>query len=1107
MRTNYSHYTLVQASAGSGKTFRITEDLAAVIGGGKDPARIIATTFTKDAAAELAERISVKLVEKGKIVEAQEIDSALVGTVNSITDAIVRRFALQSGISPELSVLSENAEKLVFGDACDGVIASYENKYRELIESMGYDGYRNSFGIISGGQGSWKDSVQTLTTALRANAVDLEDPDNLESFIKKSQASLFGQLDLGKGEPETLADFVTKIAGAITKLHDELDLAIKIKEAKANKEKLEKDIKSIVGGRSTASLMKSREARENTVQALVSGELSLGWADALKAVEGELPNCAGPTKPVTQIFEEVFPDGPLEVARTQGFRDATEKFIRITFEAARDCVKAYTEAKREAGLIDFTDQEARALKLLKDPEGEASQWVRESFDVLVVDEFQDTSPLQLAIFLRIGELVSEVRWVGDPKQSIYGFRGADPVLMETAAAAIHAGGGTHDSLDKSWRSSGMPLMLSNEYFSRAFADQENVRLSIDDARRVDRPDIDTEGRLSVWTWGGGNTSVDTQLVTPIVEGIRELKAENPEQEIAVLVRTNTDAQKVLAGLRRADIPATGKGVSADEEVEAMLLVAALRYCADVTDESSLFELITLLPEHPAHATWFNQLASAPDKTARRALKKEWKKDPILAAVADVAQHSGQLSPSRAITELIDALDLRGRIASAPSPSGRYGTLLGFLEQAKTYEDDHEGVGSAATLAGFLREFDAEQKSPTGLGVVARASLDEGNVFVTTMHGSKGLGWNTVVLGLKTPPKGFKLDDAWTEPAPANDFTLEEPLAGRTLMFWPYTLRAAKGTKKIFESLPLIKARQRRLEEENVRLAYVAMTRSKEHTVLAVTEHDLGSHAPFASADVNFDYDEEKEALVISSTGTELVSVDADFHAYSDDVVAEPTAFEGTQRMLPAWRGESTRTAERKAARFAASLVTSEGWKDRADTAVVATLGARLVEHGEMDWNKVGDAIHTYLGTSYTTLDEAAQLAHAEAILGRWGVSAIEAKDLVEAGRRWDAWLTENYPDAPRLTEVPMRYLADGQVAEGWIDMLLDTGDDTVVLIDHKSNPGNEDPAEFVKQHYLGQMATYRAALEAAGKCCDRILIHLPLAGVIMEVTFRDEPSA
>src|SRR5690625_2512405 len=95
--------------------------------------------------------------------------------------------------------------------------------------------------------------------------------------------------------------------------------------------------------------------------------------------------------------------------------------------------------------------------------------IAERYRVLAVDEFQDTSPLQLALFTELGALVDEVIWVGDPKQSIYRFRGADPDLMQAAIAAIEAGGGTTDTLNVSWRTHEVPLDVNNRIFSHLFA--------------------------------------------------------------------------------------------------------------------------------------------------------------------------------------------------------------------------------------------------------------------------------------------------------------------------------------------------------------------------------------------------------------------------------------------------------------------------------------------------------------------------------------------------------------------------------------------------------------------------------------------------------------
>src|SRR5699024_1716675 len=101
------------------------------------------------------------------------------------------------------------------------------------------------------------------------------------------------------------------------------------------------------------------------------------------------------------------------------------------------------------------------------------------------------------------------------------------------------------------------------------------------------------------------------------------------------------------------------------------------------------------------------------------------------------------------------------------------------------------------------------------------------------------------------------------------------------------------------------------------------------------------------------------------------------------------------------------------------------------------------------------------------------------------------------------FLTAEFPGAEQLTEQPITWWNEqDQVMEGWIDTLLRLPDGQIVLVDHKTYPG-EDPVEHVREHYLGQMSTYSQALAAAGARPSRILLHLPLRGEVLEVRLHE----
>lgn len=117
---------LISASAGSGKTHRLVDELEGAITRERDPVRpeaIVATTFTVKAAAELRERVRSRLLEKGQVEKAQRLGAARIGTVNSICGQLVTDFAFDLGISPESRVLDEAAAAEAFAHALSGLVS------------------------------------------------------------------------------------------------------------------------------------------------------------------------------------------------------------------------------------------------------------------------------------------------------------------------------------------------------------------------------------------------------------------------------------------------------------------------------------------------------------------------------------------------------------------------------------------------------------------------------------------------------------------------------------------------------------------------------------------------------------------------------------------------------------------------------------------------------------------------------------------------------------------------------------------------------------------------------------------------------------------------
>jgi len=140
---------------------------------------------------------------------------------------------------------------------------------------------------------------------------------------------------------------------------------------------------------------------------------------------------------------------------------SSKKALQLLFDFAARALQRYQERKEERGLLDFVDLERRTLALLE--QLEVTNVIREEFDLLVVDEFQDTNPIQLALFIRLAEVVKlGAVWVGDVKQAIYGFRGGDPALMEAVIRSVRAQG--EQSLNTTYRARPELVQLFNDLF-------------------------------------------------------------------------------------------------------------------------------------------------------------------------------------------------------------------------------------------------------------------------------------------------------------------------------------------------------------------------------------------------------------------------------------------------------------------------------------------------------------------------------------------------------------------------------------------------------------------------------------------------------------------
>jgi ATP-dependent exoDNAse (exonuclease V) beta subunit len=1059
--------TMVSASAGTGKTYTLTAKIVEQIESGVPAGAIMATTFTKKAAGELRERIAAKLLNRASEADpvgngattavhlaAQELGASLIGTVNSVCGQLLQEYAIDAGLSPALEVIGEDQLASIFRLATDEVVASHAQQILPIAKRIGTD----ADGAKEFRVATWDETVHWIVTLARTNLLTARD---LPACADRSWAGLRELLD--DPAADNRSDWLKQLRAAEAELEQVMACGRTANGKAANLTSagfLEQHPKLL---RKLASMREVDDVRwEN-------------WRGFCGS------NPAGPLKP---IFLPIRQGIRSELLSNPALHADLEAYIRMVFACAAECLEAYDEFKKVHGLMDFVDQEVQVLELAR-----SNDAFRRAFSgrvqYLVVDEFQDTSPLQLALFLELSSLVEQAVWVGDPKQAIYEFRGTDPELMEAVVKQVPR----REQLSYSWRSQQQVIDLSNAVFERVFEQHrmpsQSVHLELPRERSGE-----AKGRLEAWTRTQSN---DGERLRATAAGVASLLARNSDLgpcDVAVLSRSNADVMALSAALDELGIRASRNPRTLASTREIQLVRAAMAYVADGFDTVALTELVALHPAHPSYENWQQNLLET-DKPAE--VLETWDQAPLLRALDTLRKAAASATPVEVFEAVVGSLGLPQLIAGWSSPETRLRNLDAFRGVIDQYYERCLALRSPATLRGFLDFFGSDEQLSA-----ENSGLDVVNVL--TYHKAKGLEWPAVVLESLDKDLRFGAFGAAVEQDGALD--LNDPLAHRWVRLWPspFPYGGSPLDDRAKTSEVALRAEER--ERRNMsRLMYVGMTRSKATTVLTgkngspglLNNLGIDGLVKWGAA-----YANPSEGSSDQATGVLVVGGEQELPAHLEILEPAnsiPLSSEWIPRYVDAFTSEPT--PARTTARITASSIASTGIE--AGVRAIAELGPRLADHGSDDWGAVGSAVHAYLGTEFSSLDEAGRRGLAKRLIHRWKVGQTVDPDLLlTAGKRFEAYLDAEFRGWKRHREAAIGWRPEGQTMEGWIDLLLE-GPDGFVIVDHKTYPGN-DPVGHIRTKYLGQMHAYKQSVQAAtGKLVDHVLIHLPALGQVFEV--------
>jgi ATP-dependent helicase/nuclease subunit A len=1082
----------VGASAGSGKTKLLTDRALRLMLSGAPLERIQCLTFTKAAANEMAVRLQNILgrwvslddtalehellaldVEPSELVlaEARALFARVldlpggmrIGTIHAFCQSLLRRFPLEAAVSPHFRVVDEL-------DATDALTEAREDMLSSAHTPDLREALRTLAGLSSAAQfgrhvASLQCDLPLLNEALRLG-------ESLEQAQLRALGAAIAQ------EQDIIARAV------IWPVEQALRDAARLVQQSGTQKCAERAAR-VLGWLELDAAGRS-ERWERWCQAFLTkkGKPRAESNFVSKAVLARHPDLG-----------RHFLD---ECERIIAIRDTcltlrVAKISAALVRLAAPVLDAYARRKERLGLLDYDDLIARTSRLLVDP---GAAWVLYKLDGgldhLLLDEVQDTAPQQWAIAhalteeffagLSAREAYRTVFAVGDRKQSIYSFQGADVDAFDRSHRRLRervmtAGKRWQDSaLDVSFRSTRPVLELVDAVFANPLAAAGVVEPGQELVHYADR--ADQAGAVELWPltplpdtvepqpWvvpeqNRGLTSAPQQLADTLAQwiaretsgGVRLESRGRPlaPGDVMVLVRRRNDFGRALVrALKAQGVPVAGLDRLILTEQPAVQDLMALADALLLPQDDLAFACLLTSPLGGLSDDSLMELAIGRGGPLWEALRARAEERPDWRAAwgffSTLLARVDYVSPYALFVEALGPLGGRARLYARLGPEAAE-PVDELLHATLAY-----GRAHPPSLQGFLhwlRRSGAEVKREAeGAGSLVR---------VMTVHGAKGLQAPLVILP----------DTTALPPEEAAILWATDPQTRRQVPIWsPRKALRCVSVQRLRDE-----AARRRMEEHN-RLLYVALTRAEDRLVACgwQTRRGLDDASWYRLVERGFD--------------TLLAERDGEARRYASPQRAAPEAMPepATPRQdagLPSWVGAAPDwQASPPPAEPARPERLAPSRPENAELGPVPAAATPLAVRGTAGNRfRRGTLLHALL-QYLPNLPTGRRAAAALAWLGRAGngLAAGEAQALAQ-----EIMAILEHPQLAPLfgpnsrAEVPLSGVVDGSVIGVLVDRLA-VLDDRVIIADYKTNRRPPARLEDTPVLYLRQMAAYRAVL-------------------------------
>lgn len=840
---------VVTAGAGTGKTRTLVARYLSLLAEGRDLRSIVAITFTIKASREMRNRVREEVrrylerenLEPGERRKWQEIyrelDAARISTIHGLCAEILRTHPAEVGIDPRFEMLDEGAAAVRQSRAVKAALNQAANDRETAFLFSAFD--------------AW--SLERMVGRLVENRLDIagfqvpEDGQLWDVWRELLIEPLRGFLE----DPEVQQAF---------RALEGIQQAGLLDQAAAAGDALVPHLRDILYHWQAVSRAEQREDWE---------EISRHLAPLRQALKqkGRKANWdpAEPKKIISDLqgaydhYLKEWGDDPLDLALD---RQLAERILPALLKTTRKAISRYSREKQQLRVLDFDDLEWEAVQLLTDHPGVRWQW-QKKISALLVDEFQDTNSRQRDLLELLSGSQQNLFIVGDGKQSIYRFRGADVAVFREERDRIHSRGDGFQ-LATSYRAHTGLLRALNALLAPVLGDEDPDKPYLepfaplephrdDPAPGFSPPYVEfhlTVGRKSRGALDRAAEAAASRI-RELVEGqdrFREGGGDSPVRDlgygdVAILCRAANSFEAYERALERMDIPfltISGRGFYDRPEVRDVLNV--LTALADPANDLALAGLLRspggglsdialyrLRKRQEAGGLSSLYSALCEEDLAYLELEQEAKTaERVRKLVSDLHNLVGR----ETVVDVLSAFLEETRYRSALRKAGLTRSVHNLNKLLADAQDS--GLVSVQQFLAYV-----QQLRDVAVREGEAQTLSEGAVQIMTVHQAKGLEFPVVVIGdasKRTPaPRGILLDDDFGVVPPfSQDSTGEEEGS------------PSENISVSSAAYRMVKQREEEREKaESARLLYVAATRAQEKLLISGCVRGINQDGTFS----------------------------------------------------------------------------------------------------------------------------------------------------------------------------------------------------------------------------------------------------------------------